>query len=767
MKRIYKSFDRYQIIGVALLGFALASLRFWQFFLGKTIYFGDNYSLLVPGKVFTASWMKEGIFPLWNPYIFGGISWLGDTTQSITYFSTFFFVWLQPAIALNTTIIIHYVITAVGMWLLANKFVKEKWQAILAVILWVFSTQLAGATNNISTLQSLAWLPWMVYLGFLVQKGWRGRFLFAAVVLLQFLGGYPQHVIYTIFFAVLISFYDLLGKKKWHSDFFSWLVSWSKTAVLSVILSAVAWVPFVESFISSTRITQSLEQAQVGSLHPGMLLKPFLPYIFDMQMVGMKWGPAWSGQPNVVFVITGFGMLVILASLLKWRKLDRWIMFFAIFTAISLFFSLGKFIPNFALIQQMIPLFRVGRYPSMVMILTNISVILWFISYLPKFKLSVKWHKILITLLTISAMLAAIGLGMAWMKMEMFWSLLNVATNFKLEHSIFHNIARDQVIILVITANLLWVSLLTIVNLISWRKRNITALLIFITIEMWLATQGMFFFASNDVYPTWEQIHNHNQQYSMVFPDYRMLTRNSNKPYTDYGSYWEALVVRAPFSDSFVDREELEGHANLKRIQIGLTPDWNMAYGVPVINGYTTLLPQDFAAIWQTTEESRINFVDFIDIEDPALQDWAVKYYLVDDWYPDIPDLSELPVVQSEGHLTLYEMPGALSRFRYSDGSPIELNNFEETPNQISLTFDASVASQIIIADRFDSNWQATLNGERVEIENVDGMRGVLIDQGHNTLMLEYVPTYFYLGLLVSLAALAIGGILVWKFDKS
>ena len=65
-------------------------IRFYPFLFGKTLVFGDNYSLMVPGKIFTAQWLKQGVLPLWNPHIFSGLPWIADINQSVLYPSTLF-----------------------------------------------------------------------------------------------------------------------------------------------------------------------------------------------------------------------------------------------------------------------------------------------------------------------------------------------------------------------------------------------------------------------------------------------------------------------------------------------------------------------------------------------------------------------------------------------------------------------------------------------------------------------------------------------------
>ncbi len=148
----------------------------------------------------------------------------------------------------------------------------------------MFSTQVSGSMNNFSTLQSLVWLPWLAYFGLQLVKSNQAKIWFSIVVSLQFLGGYPQHVLYGIGFAVLLSFFNR------SVSFVKWLKSWLLTALLTLLVSAVAWVPFVNMLLHSTRMEQTTAQALVGSLNPVMLIKFVLPYFFDNPAVGMEMG---------------------------------------------------------------------------------------------------------------------------------------------------------------------------------------------------------------------------------------------------------------------------------------------------------------------------------------------------------------------------------------------------------------------------------------------------------------------------------------------
>lgn len=754
--KLKKIIDAHKILSLICLAFLMISVRFLPFFFGQTLYFGDNYSLMVPGKIFSAQWILEGVLPLWNPYIFSGIPWIGDVNQSVLYPTTLLFVLFTPAVALNVLIVVHYVLTVIGMFFLSKLFLRLLWQQYLASFLWMLSTQVAGSTNNFSTLQSIAWLPWLAWLGWHIYDNRAARILFAIVVLLQFLGGYPQHVIFSITYAVLISGWRLQKRKQ----VLSWLLAWIETSIYTLIISAVAWFPFVDLLLKSTRMDQSIEQAQVGSLHPAMLIKPFAPYFFDSAAAGMKWGPAWSGQPNVVFVITLVGILSVIVSFLFWKKWDRWMWLFASSTVVAIIFSLGEYLPGYELIQKAIPLLRIGRYPSMLLILASISIIFWSIRSLDYLKSFEKYYKYLVVICC-----AALGILLFFyyasvFQPEMLWNILNQLTQNTLASSVFHTMQRDAVIVRVISSSLIGTIAFLIGSLWLFYKKKYWLFVALLAAEMLFSTQGMFLFADQAVYPTLDQIKNERQQLpdDVVQGRYRVLTRNTNMPYTDFGTYWEALVVRAPFSDSFVDEEELKKNTVLKQLQRGYTPNWNMVYGVHLVHGYTTLLPRDYSVIWKNSDEVRINFIEYIELENPLLKDWAVKYYLVDEWFEVQEDLSQFPQIDKTDVYTVREIGGAAARFRFLSGDQLELKAIIENPNQLSLEFDETENEQIlVVADRYDKDIQAKDHlGNKLVVGNYEGMRSIELPAGSKSVEMRYHPIWFFRGVVVSIVGLGL-----------
>lgn len=716
---------------------------------------------MIPGKIFTTEWLKQGVLPLWNPTIFSGIPWIGDVNQSIFYPTTLLFLLLSPAMALNLTIIIHELLAFFGMVVLVRTWRKDLPTLIVSGLLWMFSTHMLGSIHNLSILQSAPWFPWIIWAGLKIGESKKAPIIFGLLVTAQFAGGYPQHVLLAIGSAVFFSAIFMWRKE----SFLFWLKQWTITALVTIGLSAVIWLPFIDVFVRSTRMLQTATQAQVGSLHPIMLIKIFLVTVFDNATAGMKWGPAWIGQSNAVFYVGWLGIFVLGWVSTRLNKMPRtdWSLIFLAVTTLIL--SFGSYLPFYSRLQEIIPILRVGRYPSMLLVITNILLILIIARNFSKIKISKTIYKRLSLLVGLVAMSSAALLLITWLNPNMVWEILNNITGGKLAASLFHTLDRDVIILRTLLTQLFLVASAALVSWYFFYKRRLFIVALLLGLDLVVSTHGMFIFADNSVYSNKQEL-----QESIV-PEFainqgrtRFLTRNSNMPYADYGSYWEALVVREPFSDSYIDRNELDNQIVLKQLKNGLTPDWNMVVGVPMVHGYTTLLPQDYAALWQNSELPRINFVDSIQSSNPLLAQWAVGHYVVDNWFPLYGE--ELPevLILSDGNLDFYAIPGALDRFRYEDDFAAELVARKESPNTLTLTVSGNGHSKFIIADRFDKDWQATVNGQEVEIENYNGMRSIQISPEENQIRMWYEPRAFYLGLGISgLTVLLCGAILIIK----
>jgi len=723
------------------------------FFFGKTLFFGDNYSLLVPGRLFLVQWLKQGIVPLWNPNLFSGISVIGDISHSLFYPTTVAFLLFHPAVALSLTALAHLFLTMSGMYLLAKWFSKNHYSSLMVSVLWMVSSQVTGSLNNLQTLQSLAWLPLVLFSALAVHRSFKGGLLFVAVIVGNFLAGYPQHVLAAVPIAAVFSLFAVSQEHKlsWRV-LVPWVGRWLIVGLLSLGFSAFALLPFIETLAGSTRLAQSADQAARGSMHPLEIIKLWVPYFFDAPSLGLRWGPSWNVFPTAVPYVTAFGWLTFLLTL-KLKKLDKVQLFLIGMSGVTLFLSLGSFIPGYTWVLEHIPFSTTVRYPSSWLVLTNISWLLLLAYQLPTLKISKLWRSWIGWLTGVGAVLMAISYWIVRSNFDLVWKFLNSVTGQALLNSPFHTWERDQLILSVITANLAVNLCLFGVAIWAWSRKRLWLVLAIVLLDASLNSQLILLWAPNRVYdqPQAQQLID-----SVRSPQFRVMTRNFNRSYTDFGSYWEALVVRPPFSDSFIDDSELQQAQHLQRLRDGLTPDWNEVVNVPIVNGYTTLLPRDYQLLWEKDGEARINSLSYIPMDHELLKHWAVKYYIVDEWFQIDEDFSAYPQVYHQAPWSVYELE-ALSRFRMDNDQAVELTSLEEDPNTIELQFtNTSTSGYLKIADRYEQGWTAMVNQQPVRVENRSGMRAIPVPPGKNVVVLTYRPVSFYTGLAVTGATLAV-----------
>jgi hypothetical protein len=85
-----------------------------------------------------------------------------------------------------------------------------------------------------------------------------------------------------------------------------------------------------------------------------------------------------------------------------------------------------------------------------------------------------------------------------------------------------------------------------------------------------------------------------------------------------------------------------------------------------------------------------------------------------------------------------------------------------ETPARITLAVRMQTAGLLVLADRWDKDWRAYLNGRPVPILRANhALRAVALDEGNGNLEFRYEPAAFYLGLKLAGAAIVL--LLAWS----
>ncbi|HLP16929.1 MAG TPA: hypothetical protein VK470_11755, partial [Bacteroidota bacterium] len=389
---------------------------------GKVFTSGDtvaSHSL----ETFVNDAHEQGIFPLWNPYIFCGMpAYASLSISAVRMFDITDFVWqksrdITKYLFLNAemgTTLFYYLLFSVGMYLFAYSKLKH-WLASLIValgatfsmyiIIWVMF-------GHVTKIGVVAWVPYV----FLIIERLRERFdlkfsLLLVVVLHLAFGPSHMQMLFYLYFALGIYFLfflvrSIIAKESVKNLIVAGLVLTAATG-LAFAMNADQYLSTLEYNPYSIRGSGPIEQTAAASdakkesttsgglaydyatqwsFSPGEMLTFLIPSAYGFGSVTYQ-GVLSQNQPMRINTYFGpqyftdgaqyMGVVILLlagAGIVLKRK-DPFVQYLIVLLVISLLISFGK---EFSLIYDLMfkyfPIFNKFRIPSMILVLVQITV---------------------------------------------------------------------------------------------------------------------------------------------------------------------------------------------------------------------------------------------------------------------------------------------------------------------------------------------------------------------------------------------------------
>lgn len=355
---------------LCLLGLCL--VFFWQvLFLNKTFFFEDLMTIFYHIRNLGNDAIRSGEFPLWNPYIFCGMPYVGDTQAALFYPFNLFFCFLPTARLVAYFVAIHFFIAGCTMYIYLRVLKLDYLSALLGAIIFSYSSYIFGEIRHPILIGVSVWLP-LVFA--LIELMFRKKRLLYAVLAgvifgIQFLAG---HIQISYFIGISMTAYifikgvSLIKKKEL-------TVIWLVSRYLIIIstgaaLSAVQLLPFVELIRFSPRFGSNYEVASYFSLSPkeiGDLIIPNYCGTLDNIEKGFEF---WN---------TGgyLGILPLILAVLGLIFSRNWYTIsYAILVIFSLLAALGKYTPVNYLLFKFLPFYSNIHCPSRFLIFFTFSM---------------------------------------------------------------------------------------------------------------------------------------------------------------------------------------------------------------------------------------------------------------------------------------------------------------------------------------------------------------------------------------------------------
>lgn len=326
----------------------------------------DNLRIFYPFKKLTIDQLKQGQWPLWNPYNFSGSIHLA-TYQSAVFYPLNLFYFILPLIdAWSLLVILQPILSGFFMYLFLKEL-KLSFKAVLfGSIAFAFSGwMLAWLEEDLVVEHSALWLPLILYSEEkIIQKFSKFNFfLLVTAITSCILAGFLQLTLYVLLTALAWAIFRLFSFKK--IDFkiiFPILLSF----LFSLLLSSIHLWPAMEAYFSSPRRLVDVKFLFEEYLMPPQHLITFLaPDFWGNPAVYNHIGTGFYHEKIIYFGITAF--LFALSALL-FKSSNRPLNFYKWFSLLTL--ALGFYPVGWLLYFSRLPLLSV-LIPSRIFFLST------------------------------------------------------------------------------------------------------------------------------------------------------------------------------------------------------------------------------------------------------------------------------------------------------------------------------------------------------------------------------------------------------------
>ncbi|HDP98638.1 MAG TPA: hypothetical protein ENN22_05590 [bacterium] len=358
----------------------------------------ENKTLLPPDTLTAKSYnnfindaLKEGTFPLWNPYIFSGMPSFASLASAplvniVDAALQYALIGIRYLIPLTPfmRIILNYVLFGMLVYLLLQSFGANRYACLFSAIAVMFIPQYVAFTafGHNTKFLSLVLIPLILWsVGHLLKKRSLLFFTITALALgFQLFRAHVQVCYYTYLMLAIYFIYYAIFEFKQTKKFQNIAKGFGLLAVAGVVallLSSVMYISIYEYSHYSIRgggVGGGLDYdyASSWSFSPAEMITFLIPSFF-----GFGGATYWGKMPFTDYPLYMGIVVLFLAGLALVIRRDRQVIFFTIIAVFSLLVSFGKHFPVlYDPMFNLLPFFNKFRVPSMIHILLDLSVVI-------------------------------------------------------------------------------------------------------------------------------------------------------------------------------------------------------------------------------------------------------------------------------------------------------------------------------------------------------------------------------------------------------
>jgi len=753
----------------------------------------DIYLFYNPKHFFSAENIKQGVLPLWNPYLAGGVPFQANVQSCVFYPVSLLFYILPFQLGYKYFIVIHYFLGSLFMYLLMRQWRATVYASLVASIVFSYGGYLASILDNVCFLTAAIWLPFILLLHHRALK--TGSYFYscitAAGVALQILAGdlsfYVLTTIMSLFLYTL--FWPFISGAS--SPRRIMIKPWCQLLCslgMGFLLAAVQIIPMLELAINSTR-HQGLTFATAAkwSYHPLEFLQLLVPFLFGEIVPQTRWfGQLWLDT----FYIGIFPLFFAVYFIFYGREKLRYFLMALLFC--SLFLSIGHHNPLYKIIYQWVPGLNMLQYPVKFLfpgafclaIMAGMGAGRFFamIKEGHAFRIYLRGMALVVLLLTTALLLGV------WLQDRLYSCFLGVYPGVeyfeRIQKLSFVAMYRGLSIATILSAVFFIIIAATVTGKIS-PVISKYSIVLFILLDL------LYVCAPKEPHIPEAAFTEKNATVNFLKQDSSRFRIFPLCYITHQQSFMHSYL--APFSIVY------------KFVQEEMTPNLNMYYHISSSDEYTDMPNNAYFQLLKTVQDffekngvSRnnmqvpINILNLLNVkyivstgslDNPRfklVQDGTIKVYENQGCLPRaffaeklVPAESEERVLKGMNHSSfdpakmVYVSKRELEKL--SDKFISEPENeagavfsgsiafTDYQPNSLTIKTQSNKARVLVLSDTYYPGWRAYVNGQEKPVLRVDyTLRGLLLEKGNSTIVFTFKPQAFFWGAGVSVVTLTV-----------
>lgn len=711
----------------------------------------DVISQLYLWRNLAFDFLKQGIWPLWNPYSSSGIPLLANF-QSAPFLPFNMLLLLPKYWGWGIYIFSQSLIAALGMYFLLGIYKLNIFSKVAGGLVFSLAGLMTTYVEFAFAGFAASTLPWLIYV---VEKFCREKKPYLLIVLsliltFLYLSGHVQLILYGSALLIIYLFYLFISKKIYFKQVFLIIVF----LFLGIGISSLQLLPGIEHLISSSIRTKEVYSLLINyGLSPWYELIRFIAADFFGNPTTYNYWDRVDYHEHSIFLGT---ITLPLITLFIFKRFRNSLTLFWLFIFIgSLFLAIDNPITKFF---YSLPITLItNSAASRVFFLTSFSaaILLGFsidniqkeLKFRNFFWLSNLFYLILLIIIFISISILIVS--------DFDNDIIPEALNKNLSVSL-----RNLILPIII------LSIFLISRFLFLKKFLIYLILIILFLDL-----GRYFLKHNPfvdqslIYPETpliEFLQKQESHFRIARGDLEILPPNTWTIYSlysaegydplsleNYGHYVNKIngkpfeeglsryVHITNFPSKFLDAVNVKYILAVKRDKMGHIPG-------AMLN--KTLQPTNYKVVFEDKNS--------VVLENP---DYLNRAYFVNKIYgvsnkQQLRDIIDRPDFDPK---TEAVVEGYNQNKIFNTNGQIQI--IEYLPTKVAIKTNVKEKSFMVFADTYENGWQVSENGKGVKLYQVNGaLRGVFIQPGENTYIFTYWPTSFALGLRMSFLSLGI-----------